>query len=322
MLPWPGRAEEPIRLAVMPWLTSAPLLLALDSGHFERAGLTVEVVPQTRSLSAIPPLAAGKLDVLAAQVTPGLVNVIHRGADVRVVAARAYYGDTGCVSSAFVARADLLDSGRLASPADLAGLRLAADRSSAATYNTAMLLAAGGLSLEDVELVTVTVPLTADALANGRLDVSGASEPWLLRARAAGARVWLETRQILPDYQYSHLLFGPRLLRQAPDAGRRFVAAYLEGVRQYREEGKSPRNLEILARHTGHSTADLEAMCWPPISADGVVDVDQLERYQRWAKARGLIDAIVAPERLVDGRFLPSPAGGTAAATREPGGAP
>ena len=45
------------------------------------------------------------------------------------------------------------------------------------------------------------------------------------------------------------LYYGPAFLDKDPELGRRFMVAYLQGVKQY-NEGKTERNLEILQNYT------------------------------------------------------------------------
>ena len=86
--------------------------------------------------------------------------------------------------------------------------------------------------------------------------------------------------------------------------GKRFVRAYLRGVERYADEEKSPRLVEILARHT-HLDPDLiRRMCWPPTARDGRIDRDSLERYQAWAMKQGLIDATIDVAKMIDTGFV------------------
>ena len=87
----------------------------------------------------------------------------------------------------------------------------------------------------------------------------------------------------------SFLFFGPNLLQKNPDAGRRFLIANLKAVRQL-EEGKTKRNLEVLARVTEESTEELQQMCWPAYYRDGHIDSHSIADFQDWALKHKLID--------------------------------
>jgi NitT/TauT family transport system substrate-binding protein len=99
------------------------------------------------------------------------------------------------------------------------------------------------------------------------------------------------------------LFFGPKLLDEHTDVGQRFMLAYLEGVRQY-QQGKSPRNLEILARHTDLSRETLEKLCWVPFRDDGQPHLPSMLEFNAWAVRKGLVEARLSGPEIFDPRFL------------------
>ena len=109
-------------------------------------------------------------------------------------------------------------------------------------------------------------------------------------------------REVLPGAQHSVVAFGPRLLGKDRDVGRRFLVAYLQGVRQY-NLGKTERNLDLLAAETGVDRELLRAACWPSIRGDGKIDVASVLEFQKWAVRRGALDAVVPAERFWDPSF-------------------
>ena len=88
-----------------------------------------------------------------------------------------------------------------------------------------------------------------EALTRDLVDVCMSFEPGLTQVLdGGGGTIWIRGREIAPDFQYSHLLVGSRLLDAVPrPRTRRFVRAYLRGVECYINEEKSPRLVEILA---------------------------------------------------------------------------
>jgi NitT/TauT family transport system substrate-binding protein len=79
-------------------------------------------------------------------------------------------------------------------------------------------------------------------------------------------------------------------LKKNPEAGRRFMVAYLKGVRQY-NQGKTERNLEIMSKHTRLDKSILQDACWPQISDDGGINTQSVLDFQDWAVAKGLQDS-------------------------------
>jgi NitT/TauT family transport system substrate-binding protein len=297
---------EPVRLAIGSYLTDAMSFIAHEQGIFAAHGLDVELVVLNRAGAALPALSGGEIDAASSGLlNPRVFNIIQRGGNLRLVAARTFYDAQGCAHEAFVVRARLLDSGRVTDAASLRGLRVTTERTGSNYYYFGRLLAQGGLTLDDVEMVDMPVPSRGDAFAKEMIDVATASEPWATRiTRDPGVRIWKRVAEVLPDRHSSFLVFGERLLGPRRDLGRRFLAAYLEAARRLREEGKSPRNVEAIARWTRLPPAELRAMCWPAPPSDPRPDARTLEEYQTWALANGLIDDISRYETLVDLGFL------------------
>src|SRR5438067_1012334 len=77
-----------------------------------------------------------------------------------------------------VVRKDLYDSGELRAPADLRGRRVAMNtRGASPEYLLTKVLDGAGLTLDDVDLVTIPFPDMPAALANGSVDAAIPAEP-------------------------------------------------------------------------------------------------------------------------------------------------
>ena len=300
-------AGDKVVLRVAKRLSSVVAHIALAEEYFADEGLDIELFWADSSVMVIPSLAQGKVDVsTTGQFDASFINVIERGARIRLVAARTVHATDSCGYFSFVARSDLIDSGRLEEPAALRGLRVATERTAGSYYYWSLLLASSQLTLDDVEVVDVPHPAVPSALALGRIDVASQAEPWQTRSVQTGhAGIWKSVADVLPNHQSSFLVFGRRLLDDRPDLGHRFMSAYIRAVGQYVAEGKSPRNIEIVASQTKMGRDELREMCWPQAVTDGQIDPLSLQQYQEWALEEGLIDAIVPLEQLVDDRFLP-----------------
>jgi hypothetical protein len=81
------------------------------------------------------------------------------------------------------------------------------------------------------------------------------------------------------------------------------MLAYLRAVRQL-DQGKTERNLEILAEYTGLDREFLVKACWPSFHDDGWVDVQSVLDFQAWAVEKGYLDSTVAEEQFWDPGFI------------------
>ena len=301
----PDARPIPLKVAVSSYLSYAPFFIAEEEGFFVEQGLAVELLRVSSEAALIPALVQGQVDALAAAIMPAYVNVIARGGEMKIVAGRGHYATEGCTYSGIMARRDLVESGALKTAADLAGLRVSTERTTTSYYRFDKLLSTGGLTLGDVRIVDLPVAAELDAFATDALDIATVSEPWLTRLRRGGhAVLFARASDYLPDFQFGYLLYGPSLLTDNPEAGERFLTAYLKATRQLNRDGKSPRHLAILMKHTSLDEATLEEACWPHLDDDGRVRVQSLEQYQEWALEHGLIDRIVSTEEMHDPRFL------------------
>jgi NitT/TauT family transport system substrate-binding protein len=293
-----------LRVVVVPFLSFAPFHIAAAEGYFERQNLDVELVNLTKTSDAIPALITGEVDVASGLLTAGILNAIAKAGRIRIVADKGYLPGNGCTFNAIIARRALVEAHQLDNPTQLKGRRFDLDVLLPEAYYVDRLLQGAGLSFDDLEIVNVPPPAEVNALANGSIDLTVATEPDVTRLVQTGtAVVWRPAQEVIPGFQWASVYYGPSLLDERPDVGERFMIAYLEAVRQY-NQGKTPRNLEILARSTRLSEQLLRDACWPSIRADGQVDVDQLLQFQAWARSKGFVDKDVPRDQFVDRRFV------------------
>lgn len=317
-----GRAK-PITVAVSPYFSNAPLFIAQEEGFFSEEGLavTLQPPPVNTTSEVVPALAQGRIDAIAGGLTIGMLNAISLGAPIRFVADKGHYAAGACTSAAMVAGRRLLGRGEVSSPADLKGRRLGGSNSSVSQYFVDALLDSLNLRPEDVTRSALPPAATLDALENGAVDFVLALEPWLTHLRQAGHAVIVPYERVIPDFQFAIIAFGPTLLERDRDAGSRFVRAYLRGVRQY-NQGKTARNVEILARATKMDRATLESLCWPSIRDDGAIAVESVLRLEEWARRKGLMDRALAESAFWDGSFVAAMAAGGSGAAHAAGSDP
>src|SRR6185503_17032973 len=155
-------------------------------------------------------------------------------ARLRLVAAGIVNAPGDCGYSSFLARPELIDSGRLDQPGGLRGLRIDTEPTATSYYAWSRLLAQAGLTMKDVEIVDVPSTGRMEAFSRQLVDLSTITEPWRTRlVRSGHARLWRKESDALPNAQMSFVVFGSRLLDERRDLGVRFLAAYQHAVRDY-----------------------------------------------------------------------------------------
>ena len=309
-LPKKNSGVSSLRVAYLPYLSFAPVLVAEENGLFKNYGLEVDFVNIRRTHYGTAALANGKLDVGGGAVSAGLFNLIARGLPVRIVADKGHVPCDGHPYGAVLVRNDLVKQGMLQQPERLRQMRLASPRQTISSMFVDLGLTSHGLSIDDFKVLSIPGPARLPAMAAGQVELMFMGEPWLTRAVEDGhSRVWIGDDEVIPGFQYSVLIFGPELLERRPEIGLRFMAAYLEGVRCYRE-GKTERNLAILQRHTNLSRELLKRATWPGIRADGAINVESVLEFQKWAAAKGLMENPLRPEEFWEPRFVEEAAQG------------
>lgn len=285
-----------VRIGVRPLLTVAPIFIAHREGLYAEQGLDVELVSIEGVASSVPLLIQGKLDVLSGPVSPSLFNAIVRGGRLRIVGDKGQYFKDDCPQSVFVkSRAFAERGGR---PKRIGTMK--------ETFNRMFIeraLIANGVHPDSVEHVYLPKAAEYDAIVSGRIDAANLSEHWLARALAQGAVEWVRINEILAGVQFSVIAYGQTLLDEHVDVGRRVALAHLKAMRLY-NEGKTARNLAIIAPVLGVQPEDLRDICWPRMREDGLIDTTSLIEFQEWALKRGELDGIVAPAEFWDSRFV------------------
>jgi NitT/TauT family transport system substrate-binding protein len=233
-----------------------------------------------------------------------MFNAIAQGEVIRIVANKGYFEPGGCTYLGFSAQTELVNSGEISTIADLEGRSIATAVDEMAGFILATALAQESLTLSDVDIQNIPHHGRIPALEQGAVELVYVGEPDITRLEMAGtATIFVRGEQVLPNTVWGTILFGPTLLEENPEAGNRFMIAYLKAVRQY-NEGKTERNLDILVSATELDRELLEAACWPPITDDGQIDIQSVLDFQSWANERGLLDNIVTEEQFWDSTFI------------------
>jgi NitT/TauT family transport system substrate-binding protein len=277
-----------------------PLFLAKAAGDFEREGIDLSLLDA--DFGTLPmALASNELDVVASSPRTGFFNLMAKGAPIRVVADRGHAEPGTCSANAFGAQPPVA---RRIRQDGFRGQRFYVSRGGTMEHLIHVLLERHRLTPREVEFL----PLPGEA-AFGKVDgVVYLPEPMLSGSIARdGLEIIAPVEDLAPGYPFGVIFFGKRMLENR-DLGVRFMRAYLRGVARYRE-GKTDRNVEVLSRDTRLPQEILRRACWETIAADGMVNLEAMSDYLRWARANGYIDADVPPSTWWDPSFIERTAG-------------
>jgi NitT/TauT family transport system substrate-binding protein len=304
VIPAQGQGLTTVRMALLPVQSWAPVFIAMDEGFFQRFGLKVEFVVFSTGAEAIPVLVDGKLDIGAGNLSAAFFNALARGIPVRVVADKGRSGP-GDKTNALMVRKDLWDSGQIRTVADLRGRRVGIDGvGGSQQYVLYTALQQAQLKPGDIREQRMPQPAIAAALEGKALDAGVLAEPRVTFLIERGAAVPLRYySDVLPQLQIGVIQYGTNFLQKNRALGVRWMAGYLLGLRRY-AEGKTPRNVAIIAKYTDLDQATLRKSFWFPINADGRPDGLSLMRMQDWMYGEGLINVRVPAQQFIDNSFL------------------
>ena len=249
-----------VKVAHLPSTLFSPLCIAQEKGYFTDAGLKVELEAVKSGQDAIPLLASGKLDALAAGFSAGMFNARNEGLEFQIVGSMGINtGDPANSPTMLIAAQKAYDEGTVTKVADLKGKKIAAAGGPGATggFLTASILASEGLTLSDVEIVNLSTPDMPNALATGAVEAVLASAPVSGRivADKAGTALGVPAQGV----GSSGLMYGPEFA--SSDAAQKFFDAIAKGAADLQGDGiKDEANLAILAKATNQEVDAIKAL--------------------------------------------------------------
>jgi len=299
-----GPAADHVRAVVVPYLTLMPFYIAAEEGYFAEQNLDVEFVQLGRDTELMTALARGQVDVAGGMLTANELTFMARGVRIRMVASLGNLAPDACSYAAFIVRREHVESGALQDRERIRRLRFDANVILPFGYFIDEFLRPFDLTTDDLDIVDLPSPAALAAMADGSIDVTIDSEPFISQhLESEETAIWVRAEQIVPNYVFTALRYGPTILNERQDVGERFAVAMLKAIRQY-NLGKTARNLEMVERASGLSPERVAAACWPVTTDDAGVDAAVFRGYQEWNVSHGFVDHVLADDELIDHRFI------------------
>lgn len=305
--------RESLKVAELGVISDASTYFAIERGYFAEQGLDIELA-RTDPQPVFTLVASGQMDMGMVSVSNAFFHGLGRDLPVRLVA-EAARGTPEFSSSGLAVRQDLIASGRVRDYPDLRGLTIAlAGSGGLTTMYLGRALERGGLTFDDINLVTVAYPDMLAAFANSAIDAAIQTEPLATLGQQRGLLTkWRSSGELTGDQPTLVLMYGPSLLGERRTAGERFLLAYGRGVRDYYDAFISKRGdraaaVEILTRYTNVKDAALyDQMGFSSVNPDLAVDIAGIAAQQDWFWQHGLLPELRAPidvAATTDNRFV------------------
>ncbi len=294
LLALPAAAQDKLTL-ILDWYVNpdhAPIILAQEKGYFAEQGLAIEIIAPADPTEPPKLVAAGQAD-LAVSYQPQLHLQVHEGLPV-VRVGTLVATPLNCL----MVHAD----GPVQSLADLKGRKIGYSVSGVESAMAGAMLASGGLTPADVEMVNVNWSLTPSLL-TGQVDaVIGAFRNFeLTQMRLAGGdgRCFFPEEEGLPGYDELIFVANRDRLDRARIA--RFLAAIERGT-QYMVN--HPDEAFAVFSGTAPDLSDeLNTRAWADTlprfaHSPAALDHGRYARFEAFLHEAGLIDSILPVSAL------------------------
>jgi NitT/TauT family transport system substrate-binding protein len=303
-----------VRIGTTSVSTDIGFFIADKKGYFKDEGIDATFTTFNSAAKMVAPLGVGQLDAGGGTVAVGLYNAMGRGINVKVVADKGSI-KPGYGFSALMVRKDLVDSGRYRSYKDLKGMTVAvgmAGTGTASALNEA--LKKGGLRYSDVKVVDLGFPQHLFAYSNKAIDASITNEPTVSRAVKDGAAVRVAGNdEVYPGQQTAVVLYSGEFIKSRPQVARKFMRAYLRGVRDYNRAlvngaiagPGADEVLDILTEYTAIKDKEMYRSIVPhATNPDGRVNVASMKKDYAFFKEQGLVTTTATVDQVVDHSFV------------------
>lgn len=302
----------PVKVGTLNSLSGGPIFVALERGYFAEEGLEVELLDFVNTATMTAPLSTGQLDIGSGAPTVGFLNAINRGIGMKLVADKGR-NSKGHGFNALVVRKELIDDGTVKSLADLEGLTIGSpSRMSPVDLELDHGLNSVGLSIDDVNIEIMRFPDMIAAMGNGAIDAAILIEPLVTLAEVKNVGVrFMGVDEMYPDFQIAGILYGPEFIKNKPEAAKRWMVAYLRGIRDFvdgledKESDAFAAIVDILVKHTrANDPKAYKRMVMPGYDPDGYLNLQNMRESIAWYERRGGVEDAPALADFVDYGYL------------------
>ena len=317
----PAAAQEKVGVAVLRFVSSGPLFVAVEKGYFKDEGLDLDL----DFLDAAQPIAlavvSGNVDFGLTAFTAGLFNLAGKGG-LKVIAAQAKEA-RGYEGNAILASNAAWQKG-LRRIEDLPGHSLGISQvGSSFHYQIGQIARIKGFDLKSMDLRPLqSLGNMTAALKGGSVDAIIIA-PHLAKALvAAGDAKLIGWYSDLDEYQFGALFAGSKVIATRRPTVEKFVRAYRKGTAEFAGallnrdaagqrvfDARSHAVAALVAKHVYPSEPADKAVALVEASTFYVdpqarLDVADIDKQVAWYKSQGLVDAGVDPAGFIDLSFL------------------
>ncbi len=304
--------QATVRVASTGSMGAAGVYIGIEKGYFKDQGIDIQILPFQSGAAMLPPLATGDLEIATGSVNTGFLNVIDRGVALKLVATLTS-NIKGFDYEWLTIRKELIDSGAVKEVKDMKGKKFVLSATkSGAEATIAFFLKQGGLTISDVELVTMGYPDMLAAYSNKAIDAAIQLEPLVTSTVEKGLAVrWpagAPSSIYGGEYQAAGLVVSEQFSKDV-DTARRWMVGYVKGLRDYNDafvKGKDRAAvIGMITKYTSDKDQALyDKMVLPYLNPDGKVHAASMQMDLDYFKQMGYYTGNVTVQSMMDNQFV------------------
>ncbi len=306
----PAFGADTIKVGDLGIVADAPFYIGIEKGYFAAEKLDVKLERFTSAAQATAPLATNEVQVIGGGVGAALYNAFARDWPVRIVMARTR-DMPGFSSDTLVLRNDLKAS--VTSAKQLKGKVVAINApASVLHFMLGRFMESEGLSIDDVQTVTMPWPNMGPGLETHAIDAGTVVEPFpALFQQKNIAFPFRRAADFMskPPLEVSVILYSKLWSDKKPDQAKAFTVAYLKAARDYVDAMKGgpkrPEVVKICAKYTSLTDkAMYDKIQWSYMDPNAEISIEGLHDQQEWYAKQGFVPKKANIEGMIDRRFL------------------
>ncbi|QSG10554.1 ABC-type nitrate/sulfonate/bicarbonate transportsystem, periplasmic component [Halapricum desulfuricans] len=285
----------------------AEVLVAKDRGYFEERDIELEVERIQSAQRATPQLASGDLDTATGSVGAGLFNSMAQDVEISVVADQTQYWRGQPSSNKVLIRPEKYSEGMTLADVSEDFTIALHGKGNVDAYIWARLLQRNDMTWGDVRSREILYTNMTGAMSAGEIDAAAIPDPLGLgMVNETGAKRLLYASEVAPRMQIGVYLFGEPFMQDRPEVARRWLEAYLLGVREYYELGGFPSDeVASIVSEEFDLPKNLIKMSIPSLPhKNGRLNRESIMSQQAYHHCRGEVEEQAEESAIVDESLL------------------
>ena len=202
-----GGGNNTVTIGYLPSDHDAALFVADAQGKYAENGINTKLVQFNNGGDLMTAMASGDVDVGYVGITP-VLSSIEKGVPVKVISAAQTEG-SGIV---------IAKNSNINSVSDLAGKKIATPGEASIQHMLlTYYLEQNGMSINDLKVSAMKVPSMNDALKTNNIDGMITFEPYVSIAEKNGAKVLVDSQDILPNHPCCVVVASDNFIKDHPN---------------------------------------------------------------------------------------------------------